>query len=363
MKEFLNNFKMQDITEVFVIIFLTLLISYFVDKILGKIEKLLKKTSGHWDEDILDAGRKPLRYLILISGFSFAIDVFGRISKLSIIEAIDPIRVILVISVVTWFILRLINKLEINWVDSKRHNIDATTASAIIKLLRITIYITSGLIGLDSLGFSINGVLALGGAGGLSLGFASKDLVSNFFGALMIYLDKPFKVGDWIRSPDREIEGTVEDIGWRVTRIRTFDKRPLYVPNAIFNTISIENPSRMSNRRIREEIGVRYQDMNVVAKVVAEIKDMLKNHKEIDTKQTLIVNVLSFAPSSVDILIYTFTKTTVWIDYHEIKQDVMLKISDIIEKNGAEIAYPTTTLDIPKNIAIEQVGKITRKKA
>ena len=91
----------------------------------------------------------------------------------------------------------------------------------------------------------------------------------------MIYLDRPFDVGDWVRSPDKNIEGTVEDIGWRLTRIRTFDKRPLYVPNGTFSTISVENPSRMSNRRIKTNIGLRYDDANKVATIIADIESML----------------------------------------------------------------------------------------
>ena len=87
----------------------------------------------------------------------------------------------------------------------------------------------------------------------------------------MIYLDRPFSVGDWIRSPDKEIEGTVEDIGWRLTRIRTFDKRPLYIPNSIFASISVENPSRMSNRRIYEKIGIRYDDVSKMNTIVTEV--------------------------------------------------------------------------------------------
>ena len=103
-------------------------------------------------------------------------------------------------------------------------------------------------------------MLTFGGVGGLIVGLAAKDLLSNFFGGMMIYFDRPFKVGDWIRSPDRQIEGTVERIGWRMTIIRTFDKRPLYVPNSVFSSIVVENPSRMLNRRINETFGLRYQD-------------------------------------------------------------------------------------------------------
>ena len=162
----------------------------------------------------------------------------------------------------------------------------------------------------------------------------------------MIYMDRPFDVGDWIRSPDKEIEGTVEKIGWRLTTIRTFEKRPLYVPNAIFTSIAVENPSRMSNRRIKETIGIRYDDVVKMEDIVTEVKEMLKEHDDIDANQTLIVNFNEFAPSSLDFFIYTFTKTTNWIKFHEVKQNVLLKIIRIIESHGAQTAFPTSTLHI-----------------
>ena len=199
---------------------------------------------------------------------------------------------------------------------------------------------------LQSLGYSISGVLAFGGVGGIAVGFAARDLLANFFGGLMIYMDRPFNVGEWIRSPDKEIEGTVEKIGWRLTTIRTFDKRPLYIPNSIFNNISVENPSRMSNRRIKETIGIRYDDLSKMEKIINDVRKMLKEHADIDTTKTLIVNFNEFAPSSLDFFIYTFTKTTDWIRYHEIKQDILLNIINIVESNGAECAFPTSTLHI-----------------
>jgi len=159
-------------------------------------------------------------------------------------------------------------------------------------------------------------------------------------------------VGDWIRSPDRNIEGTVEQIGWRLTTIRTFDQRPLYVPNSTFTTIAVENPSRMHNRRIYETIGIRYADVHSMKKIVDEIREMLKNHDEIDTDQTLIVNFLTFNASSLDIMVYTFTKTVVWVRFHEVKEEILLKISDIIESYGAEVAFPTRTLHLPDGVRL-----------
>jgi len=171
-----------------------------------------------------------------------------------------------------------------------------------------------------------------------------------FFGGLIIYLDRPFKTGDWIRSPDRKIEGTVEKIGWRMTQIRSFDKRPLYIPNSIFTSIIVENPSRMLNRRIYETIGIRYDDLQQMDKIVNNVKQMLVEHKEIDEHQTLIVNFNAFSDSSVDFFVYTFTKTTNWIKFHEVKQDILIKISEIIALQNAEIAFPTTTVHLDQNL-------------
>ena len=146
-----------------------------------------------------------------------------------------------------WFLIRFIAEFERALLDPKRKTraLDKTTISALCQLLRAAVIITSVLIVLQTLNIPISGFLAFGGVGGIAIGFAAKDWLSNFFGGLMIYLDRPFKVGDWISSPDKTIEGTVEHIGWRLTRIRKFDKRPLYVPNGIFSSISIENPSSM----------------------------------------------------------------------------------------------------------------------
>ena len=196
------------------------------------------------------------------------------------------------------------------------------------------------------MGYSISGVLAFGGMGGLVVGMAAKDLLSNLFGALMVYMDKPFKVGDWIRSPDKSIEGTVEAIGWRVTRIRTFDKRPLYVPNSLFTQIVVENPSRMSNRRIKETFALRYRDVDRVAGIIKAVRQMLEQHPDIDSQQTLIVNFDYFNNSSLDFFIYTFTKTTNWVLYHQIKQDVLLQVAEIVKQHQAEFAFPTRQLHI-----------------
>lgn len=345
--------------EIFLIVFSALSLGYLVNRFINILETRAAKTPNAWDDAFIEAFRKPAVWLVWILGVNLAAAVAARTMESDWYELVTPVNRVAVIFLVALFLVNFISRAEINLTSPKylQEPLDMTTVKAIGKLLRMSVVITAVLIAMQAFGYSISGVLAFGGIGGLAVGFAAKDLLANFFGGLMIYLDRPFSVGDWVRSPDKEIEGTVEDIGWRLTVIRTFDKRPLYIPNSVFNTISVENPSRMLNRRIYETIGIRYDDMDKMAEITAEVREMLLNHKEIDTDQTLMVNFNTFAASSINFFIYTFTKTTVWAEYHKIKQDVLLKIADIIAAKGAEIAFPTSTIHVPEEIRLARQGE------
>jgi MscS family membrane protein len=344
------------ILQVFLVVFAVVLVNYFLRRILAKLEKRTESTQSPWGNALVAAARRPVTLMAWIIGLTFAVRIIYDSTAAAIFEFYEPVQTVGVVGCITWFLLLFIRSVQDGMVarqEARGQPIDRTTVDAIGKLLRISVLITAVLIGLQSLGFSVSGVLAFGGVGGIAVGFAARDLLANFFGGLMVYLDRPFAIGDWIRSPDRNIEGTVEDIGWRVTRIRTFDKRPLYVPNSVFAQIALENPSRMSNRRIFETIGVRYDDFVHVADIVADIKSMLKAHPDIAQDQTMIVNFNAYNSSSLDIMVYTFTRTTQWVAFHEIKQDVLLKIGEIIEAHGAQIAFPTRTLHVPDGVRFE----------
>ena len=334
--------------EIFLVVSATLIAAYTVHKLMVALIKKAAATQNLWDDALLEALLRPAKWVVWLVGLSYAAELASQQSTSSLLLLLGPLRKLGFIALVSWFLVRFIAKAERNLVDPKYAHkpLDTTTVVAIGKLLRVSIVITSSLIVLQTLGYSVSGVLAFGGIGGLAVGFAAKDLLANFFGGLMVYLDRPFKVGDWIRSPDKSIEGTVEDIGWRLTRIRTFDKRPLYVPNAIFTQIAVENPSRMSNRRIKETIGIRYDDADKMAVIVNDVEAMLKSHCAIDHRQMLMVNFNAFAASSLDFFIYTFTKTTDWAEYHKIKQEILLEVLAVIELHGAECAFPTSTLHL-----------------
>lgn len=351
--------KQTWVIQIFVILVLTSTIHYFAKRTLERWHLLAKRKKTIWKDIFLEAMLPPLQLFIWVLGLSHAGDVMQQASNnAAIFNFIDPFRDIGVIGSFAWFVLRFISKGERNFINPRQPGkkaSDLTTVQAVSKLLRISVMVTATLVVMQTLGFSISGVLAVGGFGGIALGFASKDLLANFFGGLMLFMDQPFKVGDWINSPDKHIEGTVEEIGWRLTRIRTFDKRPLYIPNALFSTIAVVNPSRMTNRRIKTVIGVRYMDWKVLNKITDEIEAMLQSHPEIDTRLTSFVKLIEFGDSSLNLLVYTFTKTTQWVKFQGIQQDVFLKILHIIDKHGAECAFPTRTVDFPDYLVNQQM--------
>ncbi|ROV62123.1 mechanosensitive ion channel family protein [Vibrio ponticus] len=312
--------------------------------IYGRLEVLVERTTIHWDNLTLQALKTPVSALIWSWPATISIGFLLQQQMGSSLDWLSTVKLILVIAIFVWFIMRLINNAEEYVLAQKKR--DETTVQAVAKVARLFFLTIGALTIMQAFGLSLSGLLTFGGVGGLIVGLAAKDLLSNFFGGMMIYFDRPFKVGDWVRSPDRQIEGTVERIGWRMTIIRTFDKRPLYVPNSVFSNIVVENPSRMLNRRIYETVGLRYDDGSKVEKITQDIKAMLENHPDIDANQTLIVNLNGFGASSLNVMVYTFTKTINWIRYQEVKQDVLLKIMAIVADNGADIAFPTQTIKI-----------------
>ena len=216
-----------------------------------------------------------------------------------------------------------------------------TSAQFVTKGIKIGSAVSILLLFGEHFGLSLAGLLTFGGIGGIAIGLAGREILSNLFSGVMLYFDRPFNIGDWISSPDRQIEGTVVEIGWRITKIMTFQNRPLYVPNNVFSSISVENPGRMRNWRIDASIGIISEDSGKIKVIVNQIKDMLKKNDAIDQSQSLVVNFDQIGASSLNILVYCFTKTTVWSEWLQIQEDIYLNIIDIVQKNGSEIAYPT----------------------
>lgn len=335
--------------KAFAVLLSALALEWLARRVLLRMEKLAVKTDNPWDDAVILSLRRPLSLLIWWLGLTTAArlvvpDSSARVFDPEFLITVQKLGFALALA---WYALRLTGELESRLVERSERSgerLDATTIHALSRIVRIAIIMTGALIVLDTMGVSISGLLAAGGIGGLAIGLAAKDVLANFFGGLTVFMDRPFSVGDWIRSPDKDIEGVVEKIGWRQTTIRKFNKRPLYVPNATFTTIAVENPSRMTNRRINEVIGVRYDDMEQVKSITHAVDSMLRGHDDIDQDQIIMARFDRFGPSSLDFFIYCLTRTRDWSEFHAVKEDVLLKVAEIIHQHDADIAYPTSRL-------------------
>ncbi|WP_310567967.1 mechanosensitive ion channel family protein [Hydrogenophaga sp.] len=338
------------LASVLAIVLATALVDQGLRMLLRRLERWTHASSSPWDEALLLAGRRPLRAVVWLAGLTgVARAVQAHWPQPDWLGTALLWRNIGVLVCLAWFLWQLIDRLTQASIRRRTEagaEFDLTTAMALSKLLRLIVVVVTAVTAAHSLGFQIGGVLALGGVGGIAVGLAAKDLLANFFGGLTIYLDRPFSVGDWIRSPDKSIEGTVEYISWRHTRIRAFNKNPIYVPNAVFTTIVVENPSRMTHRRIKEVIGLRYDDFAQVEAVIDDIRQWLNAHPAIDKTQDLIVTFDSYGDSSLNIMVYAFTPTRAWGAFLALKQELLLSIGRIVERHGAQMPFPTQTLQL-----------------
>ena len=328
------------------------------------IKKVLKKLSDNKNllnlKSFLISVNGPGSLLIWLFVFILIINVFKTHDVNVYLLIITPmIGQLVALLVIVIFVLKFIPKLEKNYHTKNKKKfvkLDKTATTALVQLTNVVIIIVSCLIALQTLGYSLTGLLAIGGASGIIVGLAAKDTIANLFGGIMLHIERPFALGDSILSNDhKSIQGTVEHIGLRTTRIITLEKRPLYIPNSLFMTITVENTTRMSNRRIKELVGVRYDDIEKLPVICKEIKEVLLNHDGIDQNLTILVNVTEFADYAVNILVFAFTKSGKYIDFVQIKEDILMDITKIVKRNGADFPYPTVTNYISNAVKIEQV--------
>ena len=342
-------------SEIIMISVLALLLFVIKNKIISVVLAISEKTSTVYDELLLYSIKRPSSYLIIIGYLILLIDFLSKATLVNFTFSLSSSIFILFVMTISWSIIRGLNYYlnEKPFINNLSPDDDATlvteTYEIVIRIIKVVVVIITLLIIMQELGLSISGLLAFGGVGGLIVGLAAKDLLSNFFGGMMIFFDRPFRVGEFIKSPDRNIEGIVEKIGWRLTVVRTFSKNVLYIPNTAFSSIIVENATRMSNRRINETIGIRYDDLDKMKSIIEDVNKLLHEDPKIDQSQKAKVYFKSFSASSCDFFIYAFTVTKDWEEFLAIKQDILLKVANIIGEHNAEIAYPTSTVFISKD--------------
>jgi len=374
-----------------VLFVLIILISYFLRNIGQMIFPALKRifpTTEDIDDDIEVEDflplKEPLSFLIKLFGANLAVDILFYPDDPNIfIEKM--IYIAYVIGFSRFFIAFVDIIFDVYFVSSykKRNKAFRKELVNLVKqVIKVIVIVVAFLLFLREMDVDITGFVASLGLGGLMIAMASKDTVSNFFGSLKIIFDESFSQGDWIKVGDTE--GTVVELGFISTKIRTFDNALISLPNAKLANESVKNFNRRKvGRRIKMYIGVTYDAKREdLLNAVNEIRQMLIDHPEIATeskvgsigrrksliessdllgvKSTLLVHVDSFGESSINILIYAFSKTINWSSWLEVKEDIMMKIWQILEKNSLEMAFPTQTIHLKDDTSEQE--KLDRTK-
>lgn len=222
------------------------------------------------------------------------------------------------------YAIKLIEVIPAN-LHENRHKLYNRDINLLIKIAKYIICIIALFTILGTLGINITGILAFGGIGSIAAGMAAKDLLSNFFGFLILILDKPFKIGEHIFSPDKEIEGEVVKIGARVTKILTNDKKPVYIPNSVFSTIIVQNNTKMLNRRIIETLHIKHHQHDIETIYIA-LKNSIESHKDVDTTLPMFISISSIDINCFKLDVKVFIKTKLLKQSLDIKQDILLII-------------------------------------
>lgn len=335
--------------QTFGIIALVLVCNFFVKALLFKLYTHFYKKHKLWPLSFVSALHKPLTYFVWFVALFTALDLatFGLFSfHLPNMHLVLSVGAVLAFG---WFLLRWNAKflhygLEFSKTDQFSYS--ASKLDVISKIMTIAIIFITLFLLMDVTGRNMHTLIAFGGIGGLALAFASQQVVANFFGGMMVYMTKPFTLGEWVNLPERKIEGHIEEIGWYLTRIRNFEKRPIYVPNSIFTQSIVVTPSRMSHERFHYTIGLRYDDIGVIKAIVDNIKLMLLKHPHIDQSVKIEVYFVNFGTSSLDINISAYMSIASGVPFSSVRQDILLKVAEIVTQNGAELATPTHVIEL-----------------
>ncbi|WP_408008723.1 mechanosensitive ion channel family protein [Pseudalkalibacillus sp. A8] len=315
----------------------------FTKYIFNLISRLTDKSSTQVLHKILLAFEKPLNAFFIFLGLYLAF----RSLEFRTEDIHLPLRLFRssVIVLVTWGLINLSSSSSVLF-RSIHRRLDLQMDQILIPFLSRVLKVVIGAIAVSVLaqewGYNVNGFVAGLGIGGLAFAFAAKEALGNLFGGVVIIMERPFSIGDWIQTPS--VEGVVEDIGFRSTQVRTFADAHVTVPNANIANEPITNWTRMRKRRISFNLGVEYTTpKEKLERVVDQIRTMLKEHQEVHP-ELIIVNFDSYNSSSLDIMIYFFTKTTAWVNFLDVKQDINLRIMEILDREGVSVAFPSRSI-------------------
>lgn len=352
-----DDFKNIVIALGILLVFL-LLRKLFTKYVYKVLIKLFRKTPTELFTQILLAYEKPVHWLFIIIGLYVSVGYFPYIDQNN--ELFQNIVQASVIALISWGLYSLTSSTSIIFSNINKRikfDIDEILIPFISKSLRFIIVAISVTVILEVFDYSVSGFVAGLGLGGLAFALAAQDALSNLFGGFVILTERPFSIGDWILTPS--VEGTVEDITFRSTKVRTFAQALVTVPNSTLANEPITNWSRMGKRRVYFNIRLTYDSsIDKIKSVVRQINELLKNHSEID-QETIFVTFDDYHEDGVELMLYFFTNTTVWGEHLAVKENINFKIMEILEREEVSIAIPSRRLytdketnknTLPKNL-------------
>lgn len=331
----------KELTALLILLIFIALRKIFIKYIFNALIKIAQKTKTNLDEQFLKAFEGPLSTLFIIVGVYLAL-IYLPLGARENIIIIRLFRIGIIV-VVTWGLVNLIGS-KSNFIEAlqDRLKIDDILIQFFSKIIRFILIVMAILMIAQEFDYDVNGFIAGLGLGGLAFALAAKDALANIFGGIIIILEKPFLIDDWIKASS--VEGSVEEISFRSTKIRAFDQALIIVPNSTLANENIINFSKMGKRRVTFNLQFhRHTSDDKLNNTINKIEKVLKSNPNIHP-ETIFVFFDKFSESSLDVFLYFFTNTTIWGEYLAVKEQVNFDIMSIINEEGVSLAYPSQSI-------------------
>ena len=332
------------------IIILSIIIKIIFDKIISKgLKKWANKTKFIYDDILIEALIPPLKVMIVIAGIYFAA-TYVLLGKVKLIPpVVGKIMTAIILTIILWSIYRLteiVTEIMKNIFDKSDKILSKQFIPIVRTSLRAIVLIIGGIMIIQNLGVNVSSLIAAGGIGGIAIALAAQDSLANIFGTFVMFSDKPFKIEDYIEF--KNVSGVVESIGLRSTRIRTFDKSLISVPNKVIASEMIQNWSARPKRRIKLNIGLTYNSTPAkIKELIENIKDYIKNNDDFD-HNGFVVSFTEFKDSSLSIFINCFAATTNYNEHLRILENFNIALMKMVEDLELEFAFPTQSIYLKK---------------
>ncbi len=348
-QEGISGINISEILIALLIFFLFLFLrGIFAKFVVKKLEKFVSKSTNKFDNSLVSSMEGPAKFFPVVLGF-FISTTYLTVEGEGIIF-LDKINRSLITIIIFWTFHQAIGPLSVI-IKSVGDLLSKDLLNWIIKAIKILILILGAAAVLELWGIKIGPIIAGLGLFGVAVALGAQDLFKNLISGILVLVEKRFKVGDWIYVED-VIEGTVESIGFRSTVVRRFDKSLATIPNFQFAEKAVINNSQITNRRINWIIGLEYRTTSKqLTDIKQQIEDFIKKSELFSKSENtmLSVKIDQFAASSIDIKLICFTKTKKYLEWMQVKDILALEIKNIVEKNNASFAFPSTSVYVEKN--------------